>query len=162
MRITNVSPNDRYFSYAGSAGRMLKRGETSSELAFQVIFDPSLIADLAANRVRLKVDPKDQDLINFIVTEDLKKVEPAPAIVKAVAKAKPKKVVKLTPRPVTELAINAIDAPVKTIFVAPGSAKSISDLKQHNRSIVQKGTPDFGPPPTNTKADVATFMGSRV
>ena len=160
MRITNCSPASRHFAYASSSGRTLNPGDTSADIPIQEIFNPSLKADLDANRARLRLSEKDKQFIAWVLAEDCREIvqaAPIPVPDKAAKKqkplVKPEDVRKGSKIPVMD--VPPRDAP-KAIFIEPGKAKSLAELKQHNQAV-KRPVPQANPPKGIPMADT---MGS--
>ena len=171
MRITNVTAGSRYFSYASSSGKTLGSGQSSQELPIETAFHPSLKADLAADRIRLRLGTTDREFLSWLIHEDEKEIKvkapppPAPKPVKKIAEfIHPAKLIAEKAK-----AKDKDEEAPKAIFVVPGQAKSLQDLKAHNRGVKAPkravvpgikvdpdqvtGCPNFGQPPTMTNKE---------
>jgi hypothetical protein len=67
MRITNISRNPRYFSYASTAGTTLKPGEMSIELPLTTIHNTSLWKDIDSGWVKLTLNEADKLFIDKLL-----------------------------------------------------------------------------------------------
>ena len=157
MRITNVSTASRHFAYAGNSGRTLRSGEVSAEMPLATMLKPALKADLAANRVRLRLSDQDRATIAWILQEDARKIVVAEPIPPAPKPAAPKPAAN-KPVGLVPVIEKAPEEPPRAIFMEPGKARSIQDLQRHNQAVRvsnppagipinhggSAGQPDFG------------------
>lgn len=158
MRITNILPSPRYFSYANTIGTTLKPGETSIELPLTAIHNPSLWKDIDGGCVKLTLNEADKLFLNKLLR--VTAPDAAPAIQTKAVKQTPrqrrqqqaklqriareaaaverkKKAPKLmNPGGATGQPIFGKDTPIPV--VESGKAESIEQLKRHNHGVELK------------------------
>jgi len=158
MRITNILPNPRYFSYASNVGTTLKPGETSIELPFTCIHNPVLWKDINGGCVKLTLNEADKLLLDNILrvtaANDVPKIqtqackqttrqrrqqqaklqrEAREAEAATIKKRAPKL---MNPGGATGQPIFGKDTPIPVVEL--GKAESIEQLKRHNMGVELK------------------------
>jgi|LakMenEpi03Aug12_release.lakeMendotaPanAssembly.Ray.scaffolds.fasta_scaffold149811_2 hypothetical protein len=158
MRITNILPNPRYFSYANTVGTTLKPGETSIELPLTAIHNTSLWKDIDGGCVKLTLNEADKLFLNKLL-----RVTAADAVPEVKTKAGKqttrqrrqqqaklqriareaeaaeirKKAPKLiNPGGATGQPVFGKDTPIPVVEL--GKAESLEQLKRHNHGVELK------------------------
>lgn len=157
MRITNTSPNPRFFSYVG---RTLKSGAVSPDIPLGVLLESLVWKDFDAGIVGIRLSEADKAMLARIADVDkqpikVKTVEPPPL---KVAKPKPKTAKPGVPMNKDSVPIGQPDFGQATPVVVPDAVKarlpdqpSLNDLKAVNDALKR-----------SKLQNIQAFTGSRV
>jgi len=165
MRIVNVLPDPRHYSYASTAsgGKTLKPGEIGPELPLDRIHTAGLWKDIEANKVQIVLSDDDKSLLAKYLEEGSKELvfQKRKPVEKPKSKKQPKK-------PTNKKAARAPEPlatppkPAKTKKVTHEDIKngtvSLSDLVHNNDSI---GVPKLDGT-RNSMEDIKKHMGGLV
>ena len=159
MRIINILAHDQHYSYASptKGGKMLKPGETTGILPFERLLDTQVWKDIRSNKIVIRLDPSDVDIIKNITAEDAKPIVVASMPVKPKPVPKPvKKAPKLIPQ--STRVKDAVLVMYPQAKGKPGSP-SLDDLRRENAGKGITPVPSQG---KSSKGEISTFMKDMV
>jgi len=160
MRIVNVLPDPRHYSYASTAsgGKTLKSGEISPELPLSTIHNQLMWKDIATVKIQLQLSDSDREFIAKLLVEADKpiSVKTRPKPVKPVIKKKPKSTQSsMTAKP--EIKSEAVTLKPITKEALKAGAISLRDLRNNNAA----GIPVINAHKSTLK-EIETHMGGRI
>ena len=160
MRIINVLPGPRHYSYAstGFGGKTLASGASSAELPLEKVHGDILWKDINAGKIQIRLSEVDRDFLKRLLKEADRTIEVQKLPAKPKPQPKPKR--KAKPKPVQDHNPPPPEpsAPVDDADVAAGKV-SLAQLQKQNTA---KGVPTIESGQRSSMQEIQAHLGGRV
>jgi len=167
MRVINVLPDPRHYSYAstGFGGKTLEPGNPSAELPLDKVHHELLWRDVLAGKIQIRLSGEDREFIKQLLAEADRPINVQKPPEKPKPKPKPKKKAKSVSAPKTGVTKSKKPPKAVTTEDLAAGRVSLDQLMRQNTTPKAKTVP--GVPVTDdsqraTMQDIQTHMGGRV